>query len=83
MEGEPGFDAMTGEVGASDHGVRRWVRGFFARKWYLNVFNVLYFLGAMALCGLGMWASAENLIQVYSTHQLNAFGCKSPLDVSA
>ncbi|EFZ02452.1 transmembrane amino acid transporter [Metarhizium robertsii] len=83
MEGEAGFDPSTGELAARDGGIRRWVRGFFGARWYLNVFNLLYFLGAMALCALGIYASVMNLIQIYAVPQLNAFGCKSPLDVSA
>ena len=83
MEGEAGFDPITGEVVAADRGVKRWVRGFFGRKWYFNVFNLLYFLGAMSLCALGIYASVKNLIAIYAVPQLNAFGCTSPLDVSA
>ncbi|KID93092.1 amino acid transporter [Metarhizium guizhouense ARSEF 977] len=83
MEGEAGFDPSTGELAARDGGIRRWVRGFFGARWYLNVFNLLYFLGAMALCALGIYASVMNLMQIYAVPQLNAFGCKSPLDVSA
>ncbi|KAF5134665.1 N amino acid transport system protein [Metarhizium anisopliae] len=83
MEGEAGFDPSTGELAARDGGIRRWVRGFFGARWYLNVFNLLYFLGAMALCALGIYSSVMNLIQIYAVPQLNAFGCKSPLDVSA
>jgi hypothetical protein len=54
-----------------------------AGRWYLNVFNLFYFLGALATAGLGIWAACENLIAIYAVPQLNAFGCTSPLDVSA
>lgn len=77
---EGGFNGETGEIDAQDRGVKRWVRGFFAHRWYINVFNVLYMLGALALCGLGVWGSVENLIKVYSVPQLNAFVCVSPLE---
>lgn len=83
MEGETGFDASTGELAVQDRGIKRWIRGFLGKRWYLNVFNLLYFLGAMALCGLGIYASVKNLIQIYAVPQLNAFGCTSPLEVSA
>ena len=83
MQSEPGFDPATGNITAQDSGVKRWIRGFFGPRWYLNIFNLLYFLAAMALCGLGIYASAENLILAYSIPQLNAFGCTSPLDVTA
>jgi hypothetical protein len=80
---EDGFDPATGQVSRTDSGVRRIIRGFFARRWYINVLNVLYCLGALATAGLGIWAAVENLILIYAVPQLNAFGCKSPLDASA
>lgn len=54
-----------------------------AQEWWLNIFNVLYLFGALATAGLGIWAAVENLILVYAVPQLNAFGCTSPVDVSA
>lgn len=80
---EAGFDPATGQVAVQDRGLSRWVRGFFGRRWYLNVFNLLYGLGALAMCGLGCWAAVENLILIYAVPQLNAFGCTSPLEASA
>ncbi|EER36957.1 amino acid transporter [Histoplasma capsulatum var. duboisii H88] len=77
--GEAGFDPVTGEVLANDQGLKRLIRGFFGDRWWLNVFNLLYMLGALALCGLGTWASAENLIEAFATPQINAFSCRSPL----
>jgi hypothetical protein len=78
-----GFDPATGRTMLNDSGLRRWTRGFFAKNWYLNAWNVIYFLGALATAGLGIWAAVENLILAYSIPELNAFGCHSPLDVSA
>ena len=83
MEGEQLFDPATGQLMPRDRGFKRFVRGFFGHRWYLNVFNVLYMGGAWALCGLGIYASVENLIAAYAVPQLNAFGCTSPVDVSA
>ncbi|KAJ5197733.1 amino acid transporter [Penicillium cinerascens] len=80
---EPGFDVATGQVEVQDRGLSRWIRGFFGRRWYLNVFNLLYGMGALAMCGLGCWAAIENMILIYAVPQLNAFGCTSPLDASA
>lgn len=80
MLSETGFEQSTGEVVARDRGIKRWVRGFFSGRWYLNVFNLLYFLAAMALCALGCYGAIENLIYAYSIPQLNAFGCTSPLN---
>lgn len=78
-----GFDPTTGRVIRSDSGLKRWVRGFFAKRWYFNVLNLLYLLGALATAGLGIWAAVENMILIYSVPELNAFTCKSPLDASA
>lgn len=83
MAQEEGFDPATGNTVVADQGLRRCVRGFFGPKWYLNLFNLLYFLGALAMCALGIYASAEQLVQAYAIPELNAFGCTSPLDVSA
>lgn len=83
QQAESGFDPATGEVNANDSGLRRCIRGFLGRRWYLNIFNLLYFLGALATAGLGIWAAVKNLIYAYSIPELNAFGCTSPLDVSA
>ena len=83
IQSDEGFDPTTGETRKHDTGFARGIRGFMAGNWYLNVWNVIYFLGALATCGLGMWAAIENLILIYAEPQLNAYGCTSPLDVSA
>lgn len=77
-----GFDPATGNIVLHDTGVRRMRRGFMAGNWYLNVWNIIYFLGALATAGLGIWAAVKNLIVVYAIPELNALGCTSPLDVS-
>ena len=77
-----GFDPATGNIVLYDTGVKRLMRGFMAGNWYLNVWNIIYFLGALATAGLGIWAAVENLIVIYSIPQLNAYGCTSPLDVT-
>lgn len=76
------FDPASGPVARSDSGLKRIIRGFFAKAWYINVLNILYCLGALVCAGLGMWASLENLIAIYAVPQLNAFTCTSPLDAS-
>ncbi|KIW01199.1 hypothetical protein, variant [Verruconis gallopava] len=83
MKPGEGFDPATGQVKRSDSGLKRIVRGFFAKHWYINVLNLLYLLGALACAGLGMWAAIKNMILIYAVPQLNAFVCKSPLDASA
>ncbi|KAF9694088.1 hypothetical protein EKO04_007726 [Ascochyta lentis] len=80
---DEGFDPTTGPSARSDSGFKRIMRGFFAKRWYINIFNILYCLGALVCAGLGMWASIENLIAVYAIPQLNAFTCTSPLNAPA
>jgi hypothetical protein len=77
---EERFDPATGEVRKVDSGFRRMIRGFFAHRWYMNVFNVLYMLGAFALAGLGSYGAIENLISAFATGTTNSFVCKSPLE---
>ena len=78
-----GFDPNTGEVVRSDSGVKRWVRGFSSGPWYLNVWHVVYAGGALATAGLGMYAACEGLIEAFKNPQVNAFSCRSPLDLSS
>lgn len=83
IRADEGFDPVKGTVTRRDSGLKQIIRGFMAGKWYFDVLNVIYCLGALVCAGLGMWASIGNLILIYSVPQLNAFGCKSPLDASA
>lgn len=82
LRGGEGFDPVTGQVSLQDTGVKRMMRGFMAGNWYLNVWNVIYFLGSLATAGLGIWAACENLILIYAEPQVNAYSCHSPLDTS-
>ena len=77
-EGE-GFDPVTGETRRADGGVKRFIRGFMGKGWYMNVFNVIYMLGAMAMAGLGAYAAIENLIAAFDAGAANSFVCHSPL----
>lgn len=79
-QSEQGFNPETGEVSVSDRGVQRLLRGFFGHRWYLNLFNLLYGLASLAMCGLGTYASIENLIAAYAQPSFNAFSCRSPLE---
>jgi len=42
-----------------DTGMKRFVRGFMAKRWYLNIFNILYAMGALCLAGLGAYGAIE------------------------
>jgi hypothetical protein len=81
QEGE-GFDPATGVITLYDRGLKRWIRGFFCDKWYLNVLHVLYVLGALVVSGLGAYSSITQLIDAFQNPQVNAFSCKSPLNLA-
>lgn len=75
-----GFDANTGETKRSGSLMQHISRGFFAGRWYQNVFNVLYCLGALALAGLGAYGSIEVLIAGFANGTTSSYTCHSPLD---
>jgi len=79
LEGEQ-FDPSTGKTTRHDGGFKRFWRGFTAGRWYLNVFNILYCLGALTLAALGAYGAIENLINAFKSGQTNSFVCHSPLD---
>jgi len=77
-----GFDAKTGVTKREDNGVKRWIRGFMARRWYVNVWHVIHAGGALATAGLGAYAAIQGMINAFKNPQVNAFTCRSPLDLS-
>ncbi|KAK0757471.1 hypothetical protein N5P37_010196 [Trichoderma harzianum] len=79
MQGEEAFNPVTGAVYRRDSGIKRWIRGFFAKFWYLNAMLLVYTLGSMALSGLGAYAAIKGLMDAFSSPQINAFTCTSPL----
>ena len=81
MQAGEGFDPATGTVTRFDNGVKRWARGFVkGGRLSLNVWNVLYMLGALATAGLGAYSAVEGLIATFQVSTLSAFTCHSPLD---
>jgi hypothetical protein len=75
---EEQFDPDTGTQAARvDSGVKRWVRGY-RKQWALNTFNLVYFLGACAAAGLGIYASVLGMRDSFRTTPLTPFTCKSP-----
>ncbi|KAI9716609.1 MAG: hypothetical protein M1828_007642 [Chrysothrix sp. TS-e1954] len=80
MRDDEGFDPASGETKRHDSGIKRIMRGFFAKVWYINVFNILYFLGALALAGLGAYAAIENLVDAFASGATNSYTCTSPVE---
>lgn len=79
MKGEASFDPYSGEVHRRDSGVKRWIRGFFGRYWWLCILLTLYALGSLVVSGLGSYSAIKSLIERFQTPQINAFTCRSPL----
>jgi hypothetical protein len=77
QEGE-GFDPATGVTTRHDNGMKRWLRG--ARKrWYINLWNLFLFLGALVTAGLGCYSSIKGLISAFQAGRSTSFSCAGPL----
>ncbi|KAJ7851237.1 putative amino acid transporter [Mycena olivaceomarginata] len=79
QEGE-GYDPTTGQTVRHDSGFKRMVCGFMARRWWVNIANIIYMLGALALGGLGAYSSIIVLMDAFKSNRTTSFVCKSPLD---
>ncbi|KAJ7234650.1 putative amino acid transporter [Mycena rebaudengoi] len=79
QEGE-GYHPTTGQTVRHDSGFKRMARGFMARRWWVNVANIIYMLGALALGGLGAYSSIIVLTDAFKSNRTTSFVCKSPLD---
>lgn len=80
-----GFDPATNTVIRRDTGIKRWIRGFTggtAIDKAVMAWNVIYCLAALALGGLGAYASIVLIIDTFATGSagLTTFSCTSPLD---
>ncbi|KAG0649034.1 hypothetical protein D0Z07_5046 [Hyphodiscus hymeniophilus] len=85
-ENGEGFDPATGQVIRNETTVRRWMRGFMsggALQVVTNVWHVIYFLASLSMCGLGMYASIQGMINAFKENQLTSFSCVSPLNLNA
>lgn len=59
-----GFDPQSGSVIRQDRGLKRWGRGFTRGRWWLNIFHVLYSIGAWATAGLGLYAAIKGMYEL-------------------
>lgn len=71
-----GFDPATGHTIRHDDGIKRYVRGFFAKNVIYKTWNLVFFLGALATCVLGTYASVVSLISAFDAGRSTAFSCK-------
>jgi amino acid permease len=72
------FDPSTRTYNYIDTGVARYWRGFKKRPFF-NLFNIIYFLGALATTGLGTYSAVEGLIAAFQSGRATSFTCKSPV----
>ncbi|EKG21088.1 Amino acid transporter transmembrane [Macrophomina phaseolina MS6] len=72
-----GFDPSTGRVVRNDEGWKRLLRGYRKQFW-MNSFNVIYFLGSAVTAILGIYASIYSMHQQYEEAKIQPFSCKSP-----
>lgn len=79
LQGE-GFNVDTGLTKREDSGVKRLVRGFMARRWYVNFWHVIHACGALAMAGLGAYAAIVGMIAAFSGQ---CFYLRKSLDLSA
>jgi len=57
----------------------RWRRGF-SKRWWLNIFNIVLFLAALATAGLGAFSSIQGIIDTFNqSGAATSFGCQSPV----
>ncbi|KAI1117738.1 transmembrane amino acid transporter protein-domain-containing protein [Nemania sp. NC0429] len=78
------FDPAVGRTSRGPTSVNRYIQGFFSSgvlQVSINIWHVLYFLAALALSGLGLYASIEGFIEAFKIPQLNSFTCRSPLNL--
>jgi len=73
------FDPNTRIYHKIDTGFRRFWRGFKV-KWWLNSFNLFYFLGALCTSALGIYSSVLGLISAFNgSSAASSFGCTPPV----
>ncbi|KAH9840414.1 Transmembrane amino acid transporter protein [Teratosphaeria destructans] len=74
---DEGFDPATGQVIKSDSGFKRFMRGYMV-KWHINTFDVLYFLGALTVAGLGIYSSTTGMHETFAKTSITSFSCRNP-----
>lgn len=73
------FDPNTRVYHKIDTGFKRLWRGFKV-KWWLNTFNLIYFLGALTTSILGIYSSVLGLIGAFNgSSAASSFGCTPPV----
>lgn len=77
-----GYNPGTGETVRHDGGIKRILRGFFAGTFLHKIHKVwlvLFFLGALVTCALGLYSSIEGMIAAFASGRSTAFSCIGPI----
>ncbi|KAF8852498.1 hypothetical protein BDZ45DRAFT_108747 [Acephala macrosclerotiorum] len=79
---EEKFDPATGQVYRIDSwkDLSRWKRGIFSKRWYLKIFDFIFFLASLTTAALGMYASGTGLREDFASGHATSFSCTSPLE---
>jgi hypothetical protein len=74
------IDAAKNDPGDSWWSPTRWVRGFMTSRPLFKLFNVILFLGSLAMACLGMFGSGKSIqAQFAVSGSATSFGCTSPV----
>jgi len=58
----------------------RWKRGIFGGRVFFKLFNLIIFLGGIAMACLGMWGAGKSMVHTFQlSGAATSFGCKSPV----
>jgi hypothetical protein len=73
------YDEVTRKYIRKDEGFKRWMRGY-RKSFLITSFNIFYLLGALVVCGMGMYAAIKALMTAFGAGGTTAtsFGCTSP-----
>lgn len=72
------FDEDSGTYPHSGRGWTRLFRGFMKRPIF-HLWNLVYFLGSLAACGLGCYSSILQLVVAFQSGVVTSFSCVSPV----
>jgi hypothetical protein len=73
-------DAAIDDPGDTWKNWSRWRRGFFSGKCYWKMLNIIIFMGALSMAGLGMYGSGKSIQETFSSGAAaTSFGCESPI----
>jgi hypothetical protein len=74
---EEEFDPATGQANRVDRGLTRWMRGY-KKQAVKNTLDILYFIGALATAGLGIYASVTAMHDTFAATPITPFTCQNP-----